>query len=373
MSVQFIKKVPKGKPIRWYVYAHRGGPRVAVIESPTKPKLNLDQRRKVLDAQTALANPSQKRLRGLIWEWRKNRAWEALAKGTRDLWGAELNRIDDKWGDKPLSVWNDIRMKAKVLAWRDSRAATPRQADVGIQALKALLKFGVLTGRVTLNVAEEIPQLYKGGQRDEIVWTADDMERFEAAAIADDAAHIYDGLRLAAVTGLRRADLVSLTWEQVGEFAIVKKALKASRGRRRKVSIPVTPQLEAVLDDLRTRPRKEGVGTVLVNSRGDPWSGMGYGTSFNRIRNLAGIIHVDDEGRKRTKHLHDVRGTFCTLLLTEWDIEDKDAAEIMGWSPDRVSHIRKVYVDGSKRIVAIGRQIAERQTANSLANQSGSG
>lgn len=373
MSVQFIRKAPKNGPIRWYIYAYRNGPRVAIIESPSKPKLNIDLRRKVLEAQEALVNPSQKRLRGLIWGWRRSKSWADLAQGTRDLWGAELNRIDDKWGDKPLAVWNDIRMKAKVVQWRDSRAKTPRQADVGVQALKALLKFGILTGRVVLNVAEEIPQLYKGGNRDEIIWTADDISRFEIAAATDGAAHICDGLRLAAVTGLRRADLVSLTWQQVGEFAIVKTALKKSRGKRRKVSIPVTPQLDAVLSDLRTRPRKDGVDTVLVNSRGDPWSGMGYGTSFNRIRNLAGIAHVDDDGEVRPKHLHDVRGTFCTLLLTEWGVSDKDAAEIMGWSPDRVGHIRKVYVDGSKVVVAIGRQIADRQATNFLANQSANG
>lgn len=373
MSVQFIRKKPKNRPIRWYVYAYKGGPRVGIFEQPTKPKLNAEQKLKVAQALLSLQSPSQKMLRGLIWEWRRCKDWAALAEGTRTLWGAELNRIDDRWGDKPLAVWDDIRMKAKVVQWRDSRSSTPRQADVGIQALKALLKFGLLTGRVRINVAEDIPQLYKGGGREEIIWTDDDMERFRLAAIADDAPHIYDGLRLAAVTGLRRADLVSLTLQQIGEFAIVKTALKKSRGRKRKVSIPMTPQLETVLADLRGRYRKEGVDTVLVNSRGSPWTGMGYGTSFNRIRNLAGIVHVEegDDGQPvaRAKHLHDVRGTFCTLLLTEWEISDKDAAEIMGWSPERVGNIRKVYVDGSKVVVAIGRRIAERQ-ANSLANQS---
>ena len=209
MSIQFIKKVTPNKPIRWYVYAYRGGPRIATIESPKKPKLNLEQKRKALEAQEALSNPSNKRLRGLIWEWRRSLAWSEMAQTTRDLWSLELNRIDDKWGDKPVAVWNDIRMKAKVVQWRDSRANTPRQADVGIQALKALLKFGILMGRVRLNVAEDIPQLYKGGGRDEIIWTADDVDRFTKAAIEDGAEHIVDGLRLAAVTGLRRADLVS--------------------------------------------------------------------------------------------------------------------------------------------------------------------
>ena len=42
-------------------------------------------------------------------------------------------------------------------------------------------------------------------------------------------AHLDDGLRLAALTGLRRADLVTLTWDEVRESTIEKKAAKVSR------------------------------------------------------------------------------------------------------------------------------------------------
>ena len=57
-------------------------------------------------------------------------------------------------------------------------------------------------------------------------------------------AHVLDGLRLAAATGLRRADLVTLTWDQIGEFAIVKKAMKVSRRKRRRVVTPKRPSLK---------------------------------------------------------------------------------------------------------------------------------
>lgn len=48
----------------------------------------------------------------------------------------------------------------------------------------------------------------------------------------------------------------------------------------------------------------------------------------------------------------------------------REIGDWMGWTPERVGHIRKVYVDGSKVVVAIGRLISERQSANRLANQS---
>lgn len=109
--------------------------------------------------------------------------------------------------------------------------------------------------------------------------------------------------------------------------------MKITRRKRRRVVIPQTPHLEQLVVELRTRSRRDGVNTILVNSLGKPWTDASYGRSFGRVRDAAGIKHVDDEGFARTKTLHDVRGTFCTMLLTEWQLTDDEAAEIMGWSP----------------------------------------
>ena len=143
----------------------------------------------------------------------------------------------------------------------------------------------------------------------------------------------------------------------------MKRALKISRRKRRRVVIPQTPKLEQLLTELRSRPRKAGVETVLVNSQGRSWTVNGFGVTFSRIKATAGIVHTDDEGATRAKHLHDVRGTFCTMLLTDWQLTDQEAAEIMGWSPERVANIRRVYVDHLKVVVELGRRIAERASA----------
>lgn len=378
MSVQFIKSSRAGKPITWYVYAFKGGPLILKHVGPKKPKLRPDHYAAIGAAELARNAPDPTTLRSLIRDWRsldpKRRSspeWEALADGTKKVWGGHLDLIDQRWGDKPLTVWNDPRMVAKVVNWRDERATTPRAADAGVSVLKALLKFGRLRGRVTMNVADDIPQLYKGGDRAEILWTAADIEAFRLVTIEEKREHIYDGLRLAALTGLRRADLVSLTWDHLGEIAIVKTALKRSRGKRRKAVVPITESLEALLVELKTRKRAEGVNTILVNSRGRPWNGDGFGGSFNRIRDKAAIIHLaeDDDGNtvSRKKHLHDVRGTFCTVLLTECALTDQEAAEIMAWSPEQVGQIRKVYVDHARVVVAL----ADRMKAKQVAKQSG--
>ena len=367
MAIQFIRSARPGKHITWYVYAFKGGPLVMKAVQPKKPVLNAEAHAKIAEAIREANLPDIKILKSLIHDWRVSPEWKGLADGTRRVWGGHLDLIETRWGDKPIAVWGDPRMVGKVVKWRDERAATPRSADIGVTVLRELLKFGRLRGRVTINVAEGIPNLYKGANRAEIIWTEDDMERFRLAAVKLEKPHVYDGLRLAAMTGLRRADLVSLTWQHLGEFAIVKTALKKSRGKRRKAIVPMTESLESLLAELKTRPRKEGVETVLVNGRGRPWTGDGFGGSFNEVRDKANIVHVDEgdngEPVERRKHLHDVRGTFCTLLLTECDLTDDEAARIMAWSPARVAKIRSTYVDSAAVVLSLAERMRAKQPA----------
>lgn len=372
--IKGLHYVPMRKPGRktvWYIYAWRGGPQIKRIESQRKPRLShedLSLLKGFLDSRTAV-DPTI--LRALIREWRSqdparpsSPEWQALAKSTKKTWGSALDRIEEKWGDVPLAVWNDPRMVAKVVAWRDSRADTPRAADIGVSTLRALLEFGRLRGRVSINAANGIPTLYRNGQRSEIIWTEEDIKRFIATAKELNRDHIADGLRLAASTGLRRADLVTLEWGHVGETAIKKKALKSSRKRRQYVTVPIVPQLRDLLDELRSKPRQKETRSVLVNSFGQPWSADGFGGSFNRVRDHADICHVDPEtGERKKKHLHDVRGSFCTMLLTEAGLSDEEAAGIMGWSVAQVSSIRRVYVDDSILVGSIADRMQHKRNA----------
>lgn len=96
-----------------------------------------------------------------------------------------------------------------------------------------------------------------------------------------------------------------------------------------------------------------------MNSYGAAWTGDGFGGSFNRIRDSANIVNIDAEsGAKAKKHLHDVRGTFCTKLLTQTDLSERQIADIMGWSPERISGIRRIYVDQSTVVIALGERMS---------------
>lgn len=357
------KKLAKG--FAWYVYAWRGGPQVFRSEGPQKPKLTTAVLKAVVEAQELRVAPDPTTLRSLIRLWRSEDPsrpshpdWERLAATTKKTWGSALDTIDTKWGDVPLALFNDPRMKVKVVEWRDSRAATPRAADIGITVLNALLKFGVLRGKVLTNVASGIPNLYTGGDRAEIVWSDDEIVRFRTKAEELSLGTVADALRLAALTGLRREDLVTLTWGHISRFAIVKKAMKRSRGRRRYATVVRLDELDSLLEELPHRTRQDGVQTVLVDQAGASWTPDRLTKAVGRIRDDLGIVHVDAEtGRHRKKHLHDARGTYATKLMTTTDLSDQEIAGMMGWSPDEASRIRHVYVDQTAAIVALGERI----------------
>lgn len=365
MAIQFIKSARRGKPVAWYVYAYKGGPLIMKYVGPRKPALNSAASRKLAEALATREAPiPSDKFRSVIRAWRMSPEWEKLADSTQKVWRTHVDRIEEKWGDAPTTVWNDPRMKAKVVAWRNTRQNTPRTADIGVTVLATLLKWSILNGHdISLNAAADIPQLYRGGNRQEIIWLPADVERFVATANREGKPWVADGLRLAALTGMRLADLVSVTFDHVETHAINKIALKKNRGKRRRAIVPMTDGLRELLNELRARHRVEGVNTILVNSYGRPWTSGGFGGSFKTVRNQAGIIHIDEEGEEKSKHLHDVRGTFCTMLLTECELTDEQAAEIMAWSPDRVRGIRKVYVDESQARMALAHRVSAKQKA----------
>lgn len=373
-GLHFVRKPRRGQRPIWYVYAYRGGPMIARREGMHRPVLTAAETKAAVEAVESVRKPDKRLLVSLIREWEASPDWNNLAAGTRKTWRSQLSAIEARWGAKPLSVWNDPRMKGKVVEWRDSRASTPRGADIGVTVLRELLKYGLLRARIILNVAEGIPTLYRGGDRAEIVWTEEDMDRFCWQCLKVNRPQIMDGLWLAALTGLRREDLVTVSENNVWQYTVVKKALKASRGKRRTATMPRLPALDALLEELRGRYRRDGVNTLLVNSRGLAWDEDGFGGSFNRIRDAANIVHVDQEtGRVRKKHLHDIRGTFATNLILA-GATDKDVADAMAWSVERVAGIRRVYVDQARVIVAIGERIAtgtNGEGVNHTVNRSG--
>ena len=350
-GIHTVAKRSKGAPARWYVYAWRGGPQIMQTIGGGKPALDASALAKLADAHREAHQHPPGTLAALATSWRASAAWAAFAPATRQSWSLTLSTIQDKWGTVPLAVFDDRRVKGRIVAWRDTMAATPRKADYHIQVLRALLSYGRLTGQQAVNMADGIPQLYKGGNRANIIWEPAEIERWQHAPW-----QVADAVNLARLTGLRRADLVAIPIGAIKAHAIVWQTSKS--GRARTVSVPILPELRALLTVLLARDRNPGVETLLVNTLRRPWTPASLTTAFTVERDKLGLPD---------KHLHDCRGTYCTELCLA-RLTDREIADIMGWTVDQVATIRRLYVDQERTVVAIGERLANSRV-NGTVNQ----
>jgi len=180
--------------------------------------------------------PSGRRLSDVLDAYRASPEWRQLAPSTQRIWVLIVNRIRERWGETPIELWSNPEQLMEIIRWRNQRAHMPRMADHQLTVLHHFLAWARLHGEVTVNLAAGIPRLYRPGGRAEIIWHEDEITRFCAAAPQP----VADGMRLAALTGLRRADLVGLSWPEIGMNKIARVTLK-SRRRRKRAIIPVTP------------------------------------------------------------------------------------------------------------------------------------
>ena len=206
-------------------------------------------------------------------------------------------------------------------------------------------------GRLSFNVLAGIEQVYEH-DRSGIIWEPAHFAAFNAAASVE----VQEAIELAACTGLRRGDLVSVPWTAVYDHAIVWQTRK-SRGRVR-IVVPLLPETRALLDRIKARHaaymeaqrphrRKPLPETILSSSYWRPWTAGGLGSRFNDAKQASGI----------KVNLHDLRGTFATRCMIA-GLTDQEIADILGWTTKEVAMIRVKYVDQARVVVAIGERIA---------------
>lgn len=113
-----------------------------------------------------LAEAMKKELRGdtvhnLVWEYLQSEEFTKLKSLTQRDYRRKLDLIRMKFGPPSLRAMSAREIAAHLDQWRDSMAASPRQADHAVTMLKTLLSYGVRRGRLDQNRALGIPALYK--------------------------------------------------------------------------------------------------------------------------------------------------------------------------------------------------------------------
>jgi integrase len=332
-EVKYMHKVTAKGRVYWYAW--RGGPRVHGEEG--SPAFWASYNAAI--AERLL--PDASKFRSLVTEYRASSDYRKLSASTKDGWLPWLDRIAEYFGDLSIAQFNrPEKIRPLILRWRNRFADRPRTADYGLQVMSRVLSHAVNLGKIAGNPCEGFKQLYSVDRSDRI-WTDNDIASLKRTCSAE----ISWAVDLAAHTGLRRGDLLRLSWSHVGDDAIVIATSKSKH--QREAIVPLYDALKTVLADI---PQRSPI--ILTNSKLRPWTVDGFSTVFNKAKRAAGMADAD-------LHFHDLRGTAATRFYVA-GLSERVIAEIMGWSEAQVATIIRRYVDRSAATKAVIRQLNAR-------------
>jgi integrase len=332
-----VRQRTKGKD---YWYAWRGGPRIHNAPGTAAFVQEL------AEAAASRNTPDSSKVSGLVAQYRASSYFlEDLGPSTRALWAPWLDRIKERFGTLSIRQFDRPAIKPEITKWHRSKRGTPRAADTGMQVLSRVLSFGMSVGKLGTNQCNNMPWLDKSNRAD-VIWTDDTL----GVLLAHASTEMAHAARLATLTGLRRGDLLKLSWVHVGKFAIELKTGK-SKGRAT-VIIPITTDLRNLLDNIPKRAT-----TVLTSSDKRPWTGDGFGSSWWKLIQVAGL-------RDKGLRFHDFRGTAATRFFLA-QLTLREIAEILGWSEDRVEKIINRYVKRDEILKDRIRRLEEAEKSRS--------
>jgi integrase len=317
-------KLAGGKRVTYW-YAYRGGPRL--VGEPGDSEFVASY----MAAHASRREPDRATFHSVIVGYKASQDFQGLRDRTKTDYLQHIGKIEQAFGDMPLAALEDARVTRDFLEWRDGMADSPRQADYGWSVLKLLLAWARSRGLTLYRPPDRIEKLYHA-DRSEKIWEPDHIAAFMAVASEP----LQRALVLALETGQRQGDLLVLPWSayQADEQGLPWIRLRQSKGGRR-VNIPVTRRLRAVLDNT-----KRSATVILTNKHGMAWTPNIFGKAWRDACRKAKI-----EGLT----FHDLRGTAVTRLA-EAECSGAEIAAITGHSMKDVGRILDVYLARTGKI-----------------------
>jgi integrase len=304
------KTLADGRVVTYY-YAWKGGP--PLRGRPGSPEFiasyNEAAARKVVLPRGTLLS--------VLQAYQASEDFTGLAESTRRGYVGLIRRIEQAFGDFPLSALTDRRTRGVFMAWRDRYAVSSgrRQADYAWSVFARVLAWGLDRGLTLANPCTRGGRLYRGSRRDNI-WTVAD----EALFLGRAPERLRLPLLLALWTGQRQGDLLRLPWSAYDGTHI---RLRQSKTGAR-ILIPVGAPLKAALD---ATPKLSPI--ILTSRDGKPWTSGGFKSSWQRACKRIGVAGLT---------FHDLRGTAVTRLALKGATE-AEIATITGHSLQSVRAI----------------------------------
>jgi integrase len=201
---------------------------------------------------------------------------DAATNGEAGDWSKATRRQYARHMAKACMMWGPLPVRGITLAAirdaRDAMAATPHEANGFLRSMSAFLSWCVAGGEIDDNPASRVKKLKARGEWEP--WSADLLAR-APHELPD---HIWRVCAVALYTGQREGDVLRMgrTHVRNGEIRVVQEKTG------HEAWIPVHPDLAPLLDV------SHDATTILVNSRGRPWTSDGFRASFATAKKAAG-------------------------------------------------------------------------------------
>lgn len=312
--------------VKYHFYAWRGGPKfwmsdnrhptapeffAALAEATMRPRANDYMTPQMVD--DFLSSPEMPKGERTRQDYR--------------LWAL---RFAEAFQNDPARMFEEPEARGEVNDWRAKWRGSPRQYDYAGTVVTRILNWAWKdAGKIRMHHCGDFRKVYKA-DRSEIVWTP--QQREAVCAIAPE--WVQRILISACETGLRPCDLVRLSRGQIEVTPHGRRIRIRTNKRKRIATIPVTPEMGAVID---ATPADQLM--ILVNANGGPLAARHANEMLRYYRDKAGLT---EEALGYALRLQDCRGTAATRLLNA-GLSLAEIASHMGWSVRYAAAVIELY------------------------------
>lgn len=264
-----------------------------------------------------------------------------IKQTTYDSYNITINtHLNPAIGNMQLQKLN-TNLVQKMINDMIANGASSRTIEYSIFVLSSALKQAIKNRLIPFNVAEHV-ELPKKTKKQITPLTLEQINKFKEATKEY---YLYPAFLLQITTGIRRGEVLGLTWENVnlkqGYISIKQHLVVTTKGIFLETpktensirDIPLTKEMIQVLKDFRMGKLPRGL--VFTTSEGNYVHPRSYQRSFDMMLKRADIPKI---------RIHDLRHGFATQLLAS-DVDIKTVSELIGHSDVRFT--ANVYVHPS--------------------------
>lgn len=243
--------------------------------------------------------------------------------------------ICEKWrqylGNRPISSITRIDV-SRYIDFRKMHGVSNSSINREISVLSAAVGYAVK--RWGWNIANPVSGLYLKMPEGRLRWlTKEESQRLQNQAKLSDAPHLFDFIRLALNTGMRRGEMLGLEWTRVDfdNARILLEGIHTKSGKRRYV-----PLNQGAVHALKSRLQFRNKfapesAKVFLQKNGKPVVQINY--AFRQACNKSGIVDF---------RIHDLRHTFASWLVGE-GVPLSEVRDLLGHSSivqtERYAHL----------------------------------